>query len=114
VSTFRNRTKEQQKYIAANTSSTESAAQTQEDQYMTTRRLQTHEEFMREFVGELKREVKSSLAAMSGSDQKLLAQRRAAYASVFFVLKKTAEKHDIQLVDLGLVDYEVPDPQADA
>ncbi len=81
---------------------------------MTTRRLQTHEECLREFVSELKKEVKSGLAAMSGADPKHIAQRRAAYASVFFVLRRTAAKHQIELVDLGLVDYEVPHPQAEA
>jgi hypothetical protein len=81
---------------------------------VTTRRLQTHEECLREFVSELKKEVKSGLAAMSGADPKHIAHRQAAYASVFFLLKKTAAKHQIQLVDLGLVDYEVPHPRTEA
>ena len=81
---------------------------------MTTRRLQTHEACLLEFVNELKKEVKSGLAAIRDADPKQISQRRAAYASVFFILKKTAAKHHIQLVDLGLVDYEVPHPQTDA
>jgi hypothetical protein len=75
---------------------------------MTTRRIQTHEECLKSFAAELKREVKSSVAAWRLLDSKQAAGRRSVYASVFFLLKQEAERHGISLADLGLVDYEVP------
>jgi hypothetical protein len=75
---------------------------------MTMRRIQSHEECLRSFAAELKREVKSSLAAWRVLDPQQAAGRRAAYASVFFLLTREAERHGIPLADLGLVDYEVP------
>jgi len=56
----------------------------------------------------------SNLAAMADADPKHVVQRRLAYMGVFFTLRSTAAKHGIPLVDLGLVDYEVPNPQAEA
>jgi hypothetical protein len=61
-----------------------------------------------------KKEVKTSLAAMADADPKHVVQRRLAYMGVFFTLRSTAAKHGIPLADLGLVDYEVPNPQAEA
>ena len=76
---------------------------------MTIRRIQTHEECLKAFAAELKREVKSSLAAWTVLDPKQANGRRAAYAHIVFMLKRQAELHDIPLADLGLVDYEVPE-----
>jgi hypothetical protein len=61
-----------------------------------------------------KQEVKTSLAAMANADPKHVVQRRLAYMGVFFTLRSTAAKHGIPLADLRLVDYEVPNPQAEA
>ena len=61
-----------------------------------------------------KKEVKTSLAAMADADSKHVVQRRLAYMGVFFTLRSTAAKHGIPLADLGLVDCEVPNPQAEA
>ena len=61
-----------------------------------------------------KKEVKTSLAAMADADPKHVVQRRLAYMGVFFTLRSTAAKHGTPLADLGLVDYEVPNPEAEA
>jgi hypothetical protein len=74
-----------------------------------TRRIQTHEDCLRAFAVELKREIKSSMAAWRQLDPKQAAGRRAAYASVILLLQQQAELHGIPLTDLGLVDYQVPD-----
>lgn len=75
---------------------------------MTTRRIQSHEACLKSFATELMREVKDSVKAWRLLDLKQAAGRRAAYDSVFCLLKQEAERHGIPLADLGLVDYEVP------
>lgn len=75
---------------------------------MTRRRVTSHEECLQSIVRELKREAKESLAVWNKLNREQAIGRRAAFASIFFILKRQAEAHDISLMDLGLVDYEVP------
>ena len=72
------------------------------------RRIETHEECLKAFAFELKREIKMSLAVWQTMDPKQAAGRRAAYSSIIFLLKQQAEAHEIPLADLGLAGYEVP------
>ena len=49
---------------------------------------------------------------MADADPKHVVQRRLVHMGVLFTLRSTAAKHGIPPADLGLVDYEVPNPQA--
>jgi hypothetical protein len=75
---------------------------------MTKRRIETHEECLRSFAQTLKREIKGNLAAWEAINREQAIGRQMAFSNVVFLLKREAEKHGIPLVDLGLVDYEVP------
>jgi hypothetical protein len=75
---------------------------------MTKRRISTHEECLVSFVRELKREVKDNLTTWATLNREQALGRRMAFSNIVFLLKQAAEKHDIPLIDLGLVDYEVP------
>jgi hypothetical protein len=72
------------------------------------RRIEMHEECLKAFASELKREIKMSLAAWQTLDPQQAAGRRSAYSSIIFLLKQQAEAHEIPLPDLGLAGYEVP------
>ncbi|WP_124451368.1 hypothetical protein [Paucibacter sp. KBW04] len=80
---------------------------------MTKRRIENHEECLRSFAQTLKREIKENLAVWEAMNREQAIGRRMAFSNVVFLLKREAEKHGVPLVDLGLVDYEVPkiDPQ---
>jgi hypothetical protein len=73
-----------------------------------TRRIQTHEQCLKDFVAELKREIKSNVGLWRNIEPREAAARRAVYCSVLFVLRRQLESHGIPLADVGLVDYEVP------
>jgi hypothetical protein len=75
---------------------------------MTKRRIETHEECLRSFAQTLKREIKENLAAWEILNPEQAIGRQMAFSNVIFLLKREAEKHGVPLVDLGLVDYEVP------
>lgn len=75
---------------------------------MTKRRIATHEECLKSFAHALKREVKDNLAAWKALNPEQAIGRRMAFSNIVFLLKQEAEKYDIPLADLGLVDYEVP------
>lgn len=72
------------------------------------RRVATHEECLKAFAAELKKEVNANMATWKNLDPKQATGRSAAYANVLFLLKRQAEVHGIPIADLGLVDYEVP------
>lgn len=75
---------------------------------MTKRRISTHEECLKSFAHSLKRQVNESLAVWKTLNPEQAIGRRMAFSNIVFLLKQEAEKHDIPLMDLGLVDYEVP------
>lgn len=75
---------------------------------MTKRRITTHEECLKSFALTLKREVKNDLTAWKMLNREQAVARRMAYANMVFLLKQEAEAHGIPLIDLGLVDYEIP------
>jgi hypothetical protein len=76
--------------------------------HVTKRRIEAHEECLKSFAQALKREIKENLTAWETMDREQAIGRRMAFSNVVFALKREAEKHGIPLVDLGLVDYEVP------
>lgn len=73
-----------------------------------TRRIQTHEQCLKDFVSELKREIKGNVALWRNDPPKEVAMRLAVYAAVVFGLKRQLAAHGIPLADVGLVDYEIP------
>jgi hypothetical protein len=76
---------------------------------MTVRRIQTYEDCLKSFAREFKREVEENLKVWKRLDRKEAVGRRMAYANVLFMLKREAEAHGVPLMDLGLVDYEIPE-----
>ena len=76
--------------------------------HMTKRRLDSHEECLRSFAQTLRREIKENLAAWEVMNREQAIGRQMAFSNVIFLLKREAEKHGVPLVDIGLVDYEVP------
>ncbi len=75
---------------------------------MTTRRIQTHKDCLEGFARELKAHIDQDLRAWRSINPALAKNRAVAYVSVVGVLKRQADLHGIPLIDLGLVDYEVP------
>lgn len=75
---------------------------------MTKRRVDTYEECLKAFARSLKDEIKTNLKAWKQMDAKAAEARQAAFANVIFLLKEKAKESGVPLVDLGLVDYEVP------
>jgi hypothetical protein len=75
---------------------------------MTKRRIEAHEECLRSFAQTLRREIKENLAVWEVVNREQAIGRQMAFSNVIFLLKREAEKHGVPLVDLGLVDYEVP------
>jgi hypothetical protein len=73
------------------------------------RRIDTHEECLKAFATELKRDAKMLVADWRSLDVKVAHGRRAVLIHVFSSLRRQAESHGIALADLGLVDYQVPD-----
>jgi hypothetical protein len=76
---------------------------------MTVRRIQTYEECLKSLTRDFKKQVKEDLKVWGRLDPKQAAGRRMAYANVLFSLKREAEAAGVPLIDLGLVDYEVPE-----
>lgn len=75
---------------------------------MTTRRIQTHKDCLEGFARELKAHIAQDLRAWRSINLELANNRAVAYVSVVGVLKRQADLHGVPLIDLGLVDYEVP------
>ncbi len=73
------------------------------------RSIDSHEACLKAIAKELKQEIKSHLRAWQQLDQKQAAGRRAAFATVIFILKQQLDAHGIPLADVGLVDYDVPE-----
>jgi hypothetical protein len=75
---------------------------------MTIRRIQTHKECLEAFARELKRYVRDDLRVWRSANPEQAKIRAIVYSTIVGMLKEQAERHDIPLSDLGLVDYEVP------
>ena len=75
---------------------------------MVKRRIDTHEECLREFSASFRKEVAENLRHWQRVDPAAARARYGAYVLVLRRFTESLESAGIPLVDVGLADYEVP------
>ena len=76
---------------------------------MTKRKTNNYEESFKDFATSFKKHINEELKLWKKENHMHAKGRQMAYSSCLFELKRSLEKNNLTLSDIGLASYEVPE-----